>query len=158
MEDLKEMVMLQRQTNLEIRSPPPRVASPGMNLRTVSIYRPPNTSLGVMLFEDRKNEFDFRGIRIAGIRTNSLAAESKNVFMGDAIVAVNDVWCLESTYDEVIRILQEAGDTVVLSVAGACDVDKPGSKFWVDSDESSSESTDGSPREGLPQHLTFIRE
>lgn len=111
-----------------------------------------------MLFEDRKSEFDFRGIRIAGIRANSLAAESKNVFMGDAIVAVNDVWCLESTYDEVIRILQEAGDTVVLSVASSSDVDKPGSKFWMDSDESSSDSIDGSPRDGQPGPLTGIRE
>ena len=48
MEDLKEMVMLQRQTNLEIQSPAPRVASPGMDLRTVSIYRPCAGNFGII--------------------------------------------------------------------------------------------------------------
>ena len=44
--------------------------------------------------------------------------------MGDAVVAVNDVWCLESSYRTVMNILRDAGDLVVLSLASAQDVDK----------------------------------
>ena len=73
---------------------------------------------------------------MASVKAGSLAAESRGIFMGDAIVAVNDTWCLESSYDEVNQVLQGAGDTVVLSVASAYDIDRPGSRFYLDSDES----------------------
>lgn len=47
----------------------------------------------------------------------------RQIFMGDAVVAVNNVWCLESSYHTVASLLRDAGDLVVLSLASAQDVD-----------------------------------
>lgn len=139
---LQEMVMLQRQVRFSRAKTPDQEIPSG--LRTVTLSREPGQSLGIMLFEDPDGDFDCRGIRIAGVRVNSPAAESRAVFMGDAIVAVNDYWCLESSYREVMNVLRDAGDLVVLSLASAVDVDKQASEFF-DSDIGSERSSSPTP-------------
>eukprot|EP00041_Stephanoeca_diplocostata_P013267 m.232427 g.232427 ORF g.232427 m.232427 type:complete len:471 (+) comp19275_c0_seq1:205-1617(+) len=120
---LQEMLMLQRQVRFERKQAPQQQSVSG--LRTVTLSRDPGQSLGLMLFDDpEEGAFKCRGIRVAAVRVGSPAYESRQIFMGDAVVAVNDVWCLESSYRTVMNILRDAGDLVVLSLASAQDVDR----------------------------------
>eukprot|EP00041_Stephanoeca_diplocostata_P016698 m.329914 g.329914 ORF g.329914 m.329914 type:complete len:832 (-) comp20453_c0_seq1:94-2589(-) len=118
---LQEMVMLQRQVRFARKQAPSRHSA---GLRTVTLCRDPGQHLGLKLLQPVKDDgYNCAGIRIVAVRTGSPAHESRQIFMGDAIAAVNDVWCLDSSYHTVSLLLQEAGDLVVLSLASAQEVD-----------------------------------
>lgn len=123
--DLQEMVMLQRQVRFDrARSVSPTqaasTAAPG--LRTVRLEREPGRQLGIMLNEDPDGHFKELGVRVAGVRKGSIADESTNVYMGDAIVWINDVWCFRSSFREVINYMKGSGDLVTIKLASAIDI------------------------------------
>lgn len=122
--DLQEMLMLQRQVRFErarSASPQPQRAS-APALRTVRLEREPGRQLGIMLNEDPDGHFKELGVRVAGVRKGSIADESGVVYMGDAIVWINDVWCFKSSFREVINFMKGSGDLVTLKLASAIDI------------------------------------
>eukprot|EP00038_Savillea_parva_P026161 m.51862 g.51862 ORF g.51862 m.51862 type:complete len:1058 (-) comp7339_c0_seq1:141-3314(-) len=123
--DLQEMLMLQRQVRFERTrsvSPTQAPAAARPKLRTVRLEREPGRQLGIMLNEDPDQHFKELGVRVAGVRKGSIADESNQVYMGDAIVSINNVWCFKSSFREVINFMKNTGDLITLKLASAVDV------------------------------------
>jgi hypothetical protein len=92
------------------------VSAEAVAVRTVTLTRAEDDGLGIEVVEKFGPEGEAEGIRVKKVTEGSIASESKQINIGDKILAVNGVRVAEATYEQAVGALKESG-TIVLILA-----------------------------------------
>jgi len=97
----------------------------GVEIRSAKVTKteeglPGGTGWGVELCQDLST--GYTGIKITTIRPKSPIAFAPAIRIGDYIVGINGLAMLGDTYEDVVKTIKDAGETMTLSVASAEDL------------------------------------